>query len=70
VEHPSEAARIGNALRDRGIVPDVRPPNIIRMASIPLYNFYREIWMAIRRLREVMDTQAYEAYPCRRPTVS
>jgi kynureninase len=41
-EHP-EAARIYEALIERGIITDIRPPDIIRVAPSPLYNTFEEI---------------------------
>src|SRR5262249_38861484 len=37
--HP-EAQRICHALRQSGIVPDFRPPNIVRLAPIAMYNTF------------------------------
>lgn len=70
VEHPVEAVRIGSALRDRGVIPDVRPPNIIRLAPVALYNTFGEAWSAVRLIEEIVDGRAYEAYPRKRPAVS
>jgi len=49
VEHP-EGDRICRVLRERGIIPDFRPPNIIRLAPSPLYTSYSEIWQAVAQL--------------------
>jgi kynureninase len=58
VEHP-EAARISRALRSRGIVPDFRAPNVIRLAPVPLYTTYYELWQTVQALREIFDTGAH-----------
>ncbi len=68
--HSTEAVRIGKALLDRGVVPDFRPPDIIRLAPVPLYNTYTETFDTVRILKEIMDTRAYEAYSAERGTVS
>jgi kynureninase len=39
-------------LRDGGIVGDFRPPDVIRVAPVPLYNTFHEIWQ-LGRLLEV-----------------
>ncbi len=39
IEH-DDAARINKALKDRGIIPDFRYPNIIRLAPVALYNTF------------------------------
>jgi kynureninase len=54
VEH-EEAPRIARALKARGIVPDFRAPNIIRLAPAPLYTSYHELWQTARALREIVD---------------
>jgi kynureninase len=35
---------IFDALTDQGIIVDWREPNVIRVAPVPLYNSYEEIW--------------------------
>ncbi|MFT4038672.1 MAG: kynureninase [Thermomicrobiales bacterium] len=55
VEH-AEAARISRTLRARGIVPDFRAPNVIRLAPVPLYTTYHDIWRTVQALREIIDT--------------
>lgn len=61
VEHP-EAYRVAEALRDRGVVVDFRPPNVIRICPAPLYVSYEDVWLVIDELREIAQTHAYEAY--------
>ena len=58
VEH-AEAARISRTLRARGFVPDFRAPNVIRLAPIPLYTSYHELWQTVQALREIIDTGAH-----------
>ena len=43
VEHV-EAARICKALKARGVTPDFRMPSVIRLAPVPLYNTFHEVW--------------------------
>ena len=54
VEHDA-AARVARALKARGVVPDFRAPNVVRLAPIPLYTSFVEIWRAVQVLREVID---------------
>ncbi|HEX5152391.1 MAG TPA: kynureninase [Parafilimonas sp.] len=35
---------IFNALSDEGVIADWREPNVIRVAPVPLYNTYEDIW--------------------------
>jgi kynureninase len=55
VEHAA-AARIARALKARGIIPDFRAPNVVRLAPAPLYTTYHELWRTARALREIVDS--------------
>lgn len=67
--HP-EAARIAKALKARGVVPDHRPPDIIRLAPVPLYTSFEDVWEAVARLRAVMEEEAWRALPPGREPVA
>jgi kynureninase len=54
IEH-SDAARIAKALKERGIIPDYRAPNVIRLAPAPLYTSYHELWQTVQALRAIID---------------
>jgi kynureninase len=54
VEH-EEAPRIARALKARGVIPDFRAPNVIRLAPVPLYTSYHELWQMVRALQEIVD---------------
>ena len=62
VEHP-EAARITKALKARGVVPDFRTPNVIRLAPIALYTSYHDIWQTMRHLAAIVETGEYATLP-------
>ncbi|HEX6989913.1 MAG TPA: kynureninase, partial [Bacillota bacterium] len=51
--HP-DAARIAAALRGLGVVPDFRPPDVIRLAPSPLYTRFEDVWRVVHLLREMM----------------
>ncbi len=55
VEHDA-APQIARALKARGIIPDFRAPNVIRLAPIPLHTTYHELWQTVQALREIVDT--------------
>jgi len=61
VEH-EDAWRVNEALKARGVIPDFRPPNIIRLAPIPLYVSYREVWEVTQHLKAVIDGKEYERF--------
>jgi kynureninase len=69
VEH-DEAMRITEALRARDVVPDFRPPNVVRIAPVPLYNTYHEVWKVAQHLKEIIDCREFEKYPEQRKAVS
>jgi kynureninase len=54
IEH-DDAARIARALKARGIIPDYRAPNVIRLAPAPLYTSYHELWQTVQALRAIID---------------
>jgi kynureninase len=54
VEH-EQAPRIARALKARGIIPDFRAPNVIRLAPAPLYTSFHELWRTVRALKEIID---------------
>jgi len=58
LEH-AEAIRISRALRALGVVPDFRPPNVIRLAPVALYTTYAEVWQTVVALREIVATGAH-----------
>lgn len=68
--HRTEAARINEALKNRGVIPDLRPPNIIRIAPIALYNTFEEVWLVANHFKEIMETGEYMKYSNERRAVS
>ena len=69
LEHP-EAARINEALKAADVVPDFRYPNVIRLAPVPLYVRYQDVYDLVERLKTIMETKAYEKYENKAGTVA
>lgn len=69
VEH-EEGMRISEALRARGVVSDFRPPNVIRIAPIPLYSTYHEVWRIVQHLKAIIDLKEYRRFPKKRRKIS
>jgi kynureninase len=67
--HP-EGMRISAALRARGVIPDFRPPDIIRVAPVALYNTFSELGELAKHLREIIERREYERFPKQRGTIS
>ncbi|MEZ3143848.1 kynureninase [Halobaculum sp. MBLA0143] len=61
VEHP-EGRRLSRALRDRGVVVDFRPPNVVRVCPSPLYTRFEDVRAVADHLRELAETEAYREY--------
>ena len=71
----AEGYRICKALLDPDVgeavvVPDFREPNNIRFGITPLYTTYEEIFLAMQKLRMIMDEKIYERYPSTRGKVT
>ncbi|MFJ7753634.1 kynureninase [Peribacillus muralis] len=69
LEH-KEAARICKALKDNGVIPDFRAPNIIRLAPVALYTSYEEVWEVVQILKKIMTEKQYEKYKNEREVVA
>jgi kynureninase len=50
------------AMRARGVVPDFRKPDVIRLAPSPLYNTFTEVWDAVQILAEIAVSGAYAEF--------
>lgn len=61
LSHP-EAARICKALKDKGVVPDFRAPNIIRLAPVALYTSFEDVEQTVEVLQTIMNEELYKNY--------
>lgn len=43
---------IFNAIQKRGVIADWREPNVIRIAPVPLYNTFEEVYLFVKILKE------------------
>ena len=59
----AEAARICKSLKDARVIPDFRPPDIIRLAPSPLYGTFAEVADTVRVLKEIAAEKRYLNYP-------
>jgi kynureninase len=60
--HP-EAYRIGRALTARGVVGDVRPPDLLRLAPVPLATSFVDVHEGLGRLRDLVAAGEHLALP-------
>jgi len=59
----AEAPRICKALKDDGVIPDFRPPDIVRLSPAPLYTSFREVVDVIAILKQIAVEKRYLKYP-------
>jgi kynureninase len=52
---PRRAARFPERLRAAGVVADWREPNVLRLAPVPLYNRFRDVYDAVQALKRTLD---------------
>ena len=67
--HP-QAWQLTQALIARGVVPDFRTPDRLRLGPAPLYTRYVDVWDAMDRLRTVLADGAHEGSPPNGPGVT
>lgn len=60
--HP-EAWRICQALKAVGVVPDFRPPDLIRLAPSPLYTRFADCVETVARLKRITAQKAFATFP-------
>jgi kynureninase len=70
LEGGDELWQVYQAAKERGIIPDFRSPNIIRIAPVALYNTYYEIWQTVQCIKEIIDSKEYEVYPMKRTVIT
>jgi kynureninase len=66
----ADGMRIAEALRARGVVPDFRPPDMVRIAPVALYNTYSELWRLVAHLKDIIDLGEHERLPHERKAIS
>jgi len=65
-----EAVRICKALKENGVIPDFRAPDVIRLAPVAFYTSYVEVWEAVQILKQIMEEKQYERYEKKRGVVA
>ena len=67
--HPA-AWPLTQALIDRGVVPDFRTPDRVRLGPAPLYTRFVDVWDAMDRFRSLLADGGYRDYPAERARVT
>ena len=65
-----EAVRICKTLVEHRVIPDNRPPNIIRLAPVAFYTSYEEVWDTVQLLKRIIEEKLYEKHSKERNVVS
>jgi kynureninase len=50
------------ALRDRGVIPDLRPPDIIRIGLSPLTTRFVDVWDGLTAIRSILDDGSWRSH--------
>jgi len=59
----AEAARISKALKDARVIPDFRPPDIVRLCPAPLYGTFADVAETVAVLKRIATEKTYLNYP-------
>lgn len=62
VGYPDDVQAVGLAARAAAVVPDVRPPDRLRLGLSPLQVSFTEVFDGIQRIAEVVTSGAHRAY--------
>lgn len=61
LEHP-DAERLSEALTDRGVVVDFRPPNVVRVCPAAPYTSFADVLEVVDEIEAILGSGAHEAY--------
>ncbi len=67
--HP-HAWQLTQALVDRGVVPDFRTPDRVRLGPAPLYTRFVDVWDAVDRFCALLEDGGWAGYPEERARVT
>ncbi|GMQ94804.1 MAG: kynureninase [Acidimicrobiia bacterium] len=62
--------QIASNLRQRGVIPDFRAPDLIRFGFTPLYTTFEETANAVEILVDILETRSYGSFPATRDGVT
>jgi kynureninase len=70
IRHP-DAYRIDRALIERAnVIPDFRPPDVIRLAPVAAYTRFIDVWEAMDRLRRLVQSGEHLSFSDERTRVT
>jgi kynureninase len=65
--HPNAKAFVRALIKESDVITDFRPPNIVRVAPVPLITRFVDVWDGMDRLRQ-LAMHGVEARSSRRAT--
>lgn len=68
--HHDAAWQICQAMIARGVVPDFRTPDRVRLGFAPVTTSFTEIWDGFDVIRQIAESGEYEAFPTERKSVT
>ncbi|MFC7060841.1 kynureninase [Halobacillus seohaensis] len=67
--HP-EAASLCKALKQQGVIPDFRAPNVIRLAPVALYVSFEDVYNVVLILKDILDNDKQKSFSNERGTIA
>jgi len=58
--YPEGGYAIVSALIEDGVIGDFRAPNILRFGFTPLYTSFSDVWLAVNKLKTILDTKSWD----------
>ena len=54
----------------RGVVPDFRTPDRLRLGMAPLTTSFEDVWRGFDAIRDIVETGAHQQFPAERSRVT
>ncbi len=68
--HPRALAIDRALIAEMDVIPDFRPPDVIRFGFAPLYNTFEDLFEGVHRFRRVLDEELWRRHEGRGPAVT
>jgi kynureninase len=62
IGHPQARAIARALVSDENVIPDFRPPDVIRFGFAPLFNSFEDLFEGVTRLRRVLDGELWRRH--------
>ena len=74
ISHPASwqicQALIQGELKALKVIPDYRPPNLLRFGITPLYTSYEDLFRVLTRIKEIVLTESYKKFKIKKTKVT